>query len=204
MARKNNIDINDLSTWPVVMSLLFALLIACGIFYFLKTFLVDDISATINRKNNEIIRLENQYKKDRAIVAILPKIREEVKRLKKIQENLKTYLPTKVFMPSLIDNVYLVGRNNGIVFNKLVPEKYIEEKYYSIKPISLKAEIGFESMAAFIEEVTTLERIMNIDSVSFQVQDNDILLHKNANVPLTMTAQLRTYVFKDTLSDKEK
>ncbi len=204
MARKNKVDINDLSTWPVMMSLLFALFIAAGIFYFAKTFLVDDITANIERTNNEIIQLENQYKSDRAIVAILPQIREEVKRLKEIQANLKTYLPTKVFMPSLIDNVYLVGRNNGIVFDKLVPEKYIEEKYYSIKPISLKAEVGFESMAAFIEEVTTLKRIMNIDSVSFQVGNDDVLLHKNANAPLTMTAQLRTYVFKDTLVDEEK
>ncbi|MBS9783588.1 MAG: type 4a pilus biogenesis protein PilO [Pasteurella sp.] len=204
MARKNNVDVNDLSTWPVVMSLLFSLLIAIGIFYFIKTFLVDDISATISRKNNQIVQLENQYKKDRAIVAILPQIRQEVEKLKVIQAELKTYLPTKVSMPSLVDNVYLVGRNNGIVFDKLVPEKYIEEKYYSIKPISLKTQIGFESMAAFIEEVTTLKRIMNIDSVSFQVTDSDALLHKNANAPLTMTAQLRTYVFKNTLSNQEK
>ncbi len=204
MAKKNSVDINDLSTWPVIMSLLFALFLAASIFYFVKTFLVDDISANIERKDNEIIQLENKYKKNRAIVAVLPQIRQEVKRLKEIQSELKTYLPTKVFMPSLIDNVYLVGRNNGIVFDKLVPEKYIEEKYYSVKPISLKAAVGFESMAAFIEEVTTLKRIMNIDSVSFQVEDNNILLHRNANAPLTMTAQLRTYVFKDTLLDKEK
>ncbi len=202
MARKNNIDVNDLSTWPVIMSLLVAVVLAGGIFYLLKTLLVDDVIAQIESKNTKIVKLENQYKRDRQIVAILPQIRAEVKKLKEVQAHLQTFLPTKVSMPSLIDNVYLVGRNNGIIFDTLIPEKYIEKKYYSIKPISLKTEVGFESMASFIEEVTTLKRIMNVESVSFQVKSNDAS-HRNTNAPLTMTAQLRTYVFKDTLSNKE-
>ncbi len=199
MARKKHVDVNDLSTWPVVMSLFVAIVLASGIFYLLKTLLVDEVIDQVESRNAEIVKQENQYKRDRQIVAILPQIREEVKKLKEVQAHLQTFLPTKVSMPSLIDNVYLVGRNNGIIFDKLIPEKYIEKKYYSIKPISLKTEVGFESMASFIEEVTTLKRIMNVESVSFQVKRDDAL-HRNANAPLTMTAQLRTYVFKDTLS----
>ncbi len=202
MAKKNGININDLSTWPIIMTLFVAIVIAAIILYMVKTFFIDELTDRINRKNTEIIQQENQYKRDKQIVAILPKIRADVKKLQTMQENLKTFLPTKVSMPSLIDNVYVVGRNNGIIFDKLVPGEYIEKKYYAIKPISLRAEIGFESMAAFIEEVTTLERIMNVDSVSFTVSDNDTS-HRNANVPLLMTAQLRTYVFKDILPDKE-
>ncbi len=198
MAKKSNVNVNDLSTWPVVMSLLVAMLIAGGIFYLLKTILVDDVISQIESQNSAIVKQEQQYKRDRQIVAILPQVREEVKRLKEIQSELKKFLPTKVSMPSLIDNVYLVGRNNGIIFDRLVPEEYIEKKYYSIKPISLRAEVGFGSMASFIEEVTTLKRIMNVDAVDFQVETGQKgMTHRNANAPLKMTAQLRTYVFKD-------
>ncbi len=203
MARKDSINIKDYSTWPLLMSVVFAVLIAAVIFYLSKTFLTDDVSAQISRKDAEIVKQENQYKKDAPIAAIVPKLKEEVKRLKVIQEGLKKFLPTKVSMPSLVDDVYLVGRNNGIVFDKLVPKRYIEEKYYSIKPIALKAKVGFESMASFIEEVTTLERIMNVNAVNFKVE-GDQMLHKNANAPLKMTAELRTYVFKDTLPDDKK
>lgn len=111
-------------------------------------------------------------------------------------------------MPSLVDSVYVSARDNGFVFDKFRPEKGIDTEFYRIEPISLSADVGYVSMSAFIEEVTTLKRIMNVHSVSFKADANtDSVDAKSSNTPLKMTAQLRTYIFKEdaaAASEKKK
>lgn len=203
MAKKNDVNLNDLSTWPLLMTVLFALIIAVAVIYLAKMILIDNISDEVRRKDSEIVKEEKLYAENKRIVAQLPHIRQEVEQLTKIRNDLTDYLPTKVSMPSLIDNVYLAARSNGIVFDQFTPEEDIEKEYYTIKPISLEAKVGYISMSSFIEEVTTLKRIMNVDSVNFHVEEDDNE-HKSPNVPLTMKAQLRTYIFKDSLPAEPK
>lgn len=196
MARQTRtFNINDMSTWGIPVTLMIAGLIIFTLVYVLKTFLVDNINRTIGQKNNEITRVEKAYTDNKKILAILPQIKQEVSRLRHIRDEAIKFLPTDVSMPSLIDSVYDSARKNDIVFNSFTPQPDIETPYYTIKPISLSTDIGYLSMAAFIEEVTTLKRIMNIDSVSFSRSENTPRAAKNA--PLTMTAQLRTYIFKE-------
>ncbi|MBS9778494.1 MAG: type 4a pilus biogenesis protein PilO [Gammaproteobacteria bacterium] len=196
MASKNKLNINDLSTWPIALTLVFCAAIIALFIYMMDSFLVSPVSEEIAGKDKQIVKEEEQYARDKKIVALLPYIEKEVEKLKEAKEKAKEFLPTNVSMPSLIDNVYLAARNNGIVFTQVSPDRDIEEKYYTIKPLSLSANVGYLSMASFIEEVTTLKRIMNVDSVSF-VAEGDAGGYVNSNTPLVMTAQLRTYIFND-------
>lgn len=198
MAKKSNFDFKDLSTWTIPIVLIAAIVLVVLVGYFIKKVLVDDVTQTIISKDNQIVKEEQTYLKNQEIIALLPHIRKEVSELEIVRDQAKKFLPTEVSMPALIDNVYLAARDNGIVFSKFTPEKDIDTEFYTIKPIGLSAEVGYESMAAFIEQVTTLKRIMNIQSVSFEssVQANE-QDEGVANEPLEMTAQLRTYIFKE-------
>lgn len=197
MARKSNFNVNDLSTWSIPV-LLFSCLVVIGLLAFsIKHFFVNDITDNISSTDLQVSKQEQEYLKNQKIIALLPHIRKEVAQLEKVRDEAKKFLPTQVSMPSLIDNVYLSARNNGIVFNKFTPEKDIEKEFYTIKPISLKAEIGYISMSDFIEEITTLKRIMNVHSVSFSSNEKKDNFSDTKNTPLQMTAQLRTYIFKD-------
>ncbi len=55
-------------------------------------------------------------------------------------------------------------------------------------------------MASFVQKVTSLDRIMNIDSVSFKRSRNNKADDEDnidiEDLPLDMTAELRTYIFK--------
>ncbi|MGY0399025.1 MAG: type 4a pilus biogenesis protein PilO [Ostreibacterium sp.] len=201
MAKKSNININDLSTWTLPLVLFSFIVIVVLLVYLAKEFFVDDVSGQIESKNVQIVKEEKTYATNRKIIALLPFVRKEVAALKVIRDDAKTYLPTQISMPSLIDNVYLSARNNGIVFSQFTPEKDIDTDFYTIKPISLSADVGYVSMANFIEEVTTLKRIMNVESVSFErTEDVGTLVNGGANSSLKMKAQLRTYIFKDDTS----
>ncbi len=198
MAQKSTFNINDLSTWTLPIVVIFAVIIIAFIGYLIKMLLVDDVTLQVNAVDAKIIKQEQIYTKNQEIIALLPHIRKEVSELQIVRDEAKKFLPTEVSMPALIDNVYLAARDNGIVFDKFMPEKDIDTEFYTIKPIALSAEVGYESMAAFIEQVTTLKRIMNVQSVSFDArQANNQEAPRSANEPLEMTAQLRTYIFKD-------
>ncbi len=210
MAKKNKgrVDLNDISTWTLPVIVVFVVAIV-GLFIFAaKKLFVDDVVAQKDSVNAQIVKEERQYAKNQEIIALLPHIRKEVAELEVVRDEAKKYLPTEVSMPALIDNVYLAARDNGIVFSKFTPEKDIDKDYYTIKPISLSAEVGYLSMSSFIEQVTTLKRIMNVQSVSFKrdtrrVKGNE-KLSEASDEPLKMTAQLRTYIFKETLEDGKK
>ncbi len=197
MAKQSKVDINDLSSWPLVLTLIVGAVIIALFVLLLKSFLADDVTAEVDSVAGKITQQGNTYKKNVEIVAMLPHIRKEVVELKLIRDEAKKFLPTQVSMPSLIDSVYLAARNNGIVFDKFTPEGDIKREFYTIKPISLSAETGYVSMSAFVEEVTTLKRIMNVQSVDFKAASKNGEYEKNANAPLKMTAQLRTYIFND-------
>ncbi|PIE44642.1 MAG: hypothetical protein CSA45_06005 [Gammaproteobacteria bacterium] len=198
MAKKSTLNINDLSTWTIPVVVIFVVAIIAIIGYLIKMFLVDDVTKQIHGIDTKIIKQEQTYAKNQEIIALLPHIRKEVSELLIVRDEAKKFLPTEVSMPALIDNVYLAARDNGIVFDKFTPEKDIDTEFYTIKPIALSAEVGYESMASFIEQVTTLKRIMNVQSVSFDAkQTTDQEAPRSANDPLEMTAQLRTYIFKD-------
>lgn len=199
MAKKSNFNLNDLSTWTVPIVLFAAAVIVAIIVYGIKMFFVDEVTQDIESINSKVTTQEQTYAKNQAIIAILPHIRKEVSELKIVRDEAKKFLPTEISMPALIDNVYLAARDNGIVFSKFTPENDIDTDFYTIKPIALSAEVGYESMSAFIEQVTTLKRIMNVQSVSFSAgsQSKDTDNVGSSNLPLEMTAQLRTYIFKD-------
>ncbi len=198
MAKKSTLNINDLSTWTIPVVVIFVVAIIAIIGYLIKMFLVDDVTLQINGIDKKIIKQEQLYSKNQEIIALLPHIRKEVSELLIVRDEAKKFLPTEVSMPALIDNVYLAARDNGIVFDKFTPENDIDTEFYTIKPIALSAEVGYESMAAFIEQVTSLKRIMNVQSVSFDAKrTTNQEAPRSANDPLEMTAQLRTYIFKD-------
>lgn len=202
MAKKSSINFSDLSTWTIPLIFVVGCLIVIFLFIVARTALIDGVTEEVNRVDQAVKKEEQTYAKNQNDLALLPNIRKEVSELKLVRDEAKKYLPTEVSMPSLIDNVYLAARDNGIVFREFTPESDIDTKYYTIKPISLNAEVGYLSMAAFIEQVTTLQRIMNVQSVSFSENssNNADTFSGSSNEPLRMTAQLRTYIFKESQS----
>lgn len=198
MAKRSNFNLNDLSTWNLPVALAFALIIAFILIFLIKSFFVDDVTEQIEATEREIAQQRSTYSSNKQTVAILPHIQREIDALKVARDQAKKYLPTEVSMPSLVDSVYVSARNNGFVFNQYRPEKGIDTEFYTIRPISLSADVGYISMSAFIEEVTTLKRIMNVHSVSFKSQSETTSSEaRNSNTPLKMTAELRTFVFKE-------
>lgn len=192
--KRSSFNINDLSTWGWPVALLAGVVIIVITVVIIESFLVSGLTTAIDKKSTEISQAEKKYSKNKKILATLPQIRQEVKALEKVKDEAKAFLPTEVSMPNLIDSVYASARKNGIIFKSFTPQQDINTPYYTIKPISLSTSTGYLSMAAFIEEVTTLKRIMNVHSVSFSSQGK---LEKDENVPLSVTAQLRTYIFKE-------
>lgn len=205
MAKKSNFNLNDLSSWSLPVALLFAVIIAVGLFMLIKSFFINDVTTNIESIDSEIARQQSVYDKNKQTVAILPHIQKEIEALRTVRDKAKKYLPTEVSMPSLVESVYVSARDNGFVFDTQRPGQDIDTQFYTIKPMSLSADVGYVSMSAFIEEVTTLKRIMNVHSVSFKAKNETSTVDaKSANMPLKMTAELRTYVFKENANEPEK
>ncbi|PIE46261.1 MAG: hypothetical protein CSA44_00495 [Gammaproteobacteria bacterium] len=200
MGKKAHFEHNDLSSWPLWLCLGAAAIIFLLTVNLFRVFVIAPKSQELDTLRVSLVEQKKQYKRNKEAIARLGQTRKEVALLEQARDEAKTFLPTQVSMPSLIDDIYQVARRNGIVFNHFTPADDIETDYHTIKPIVLSADAGFISMAHFMEEVIALKRIMHIHSISFtseHANHDDRSNARRSNAPLKMTAHLRTYIFRE-------
>lgn len=182
----SNLEINNLSSWPLWFRIIIALVIAGFFIFIAKILILDSTKATLQSTEQNYSKTKTNFQTLQAEVADLDAIIAETEALDTVLAEMLKYLPSDIEMPSLIDSVYESARENSIIFEQLSPEKDIEETHYTIKPISLKADTGYNSMGSFIQKVTSLDRIMNIEGVTFKELEE-------ATKTLMRISILRTY-----------
>lgn len=203
----SKLELNNLSSWPLWFKVIVALVIAAFFIFIGKLLFIDDAKSSLQTTEKNYTQTKTNFATLQNDVADLDAIRAETAALDAVLKDLLHYLPNDVEMPSLIDSVYESARENSIVFEQLTPEKDIEGEHYTIKPIALKANTGYNSMGSFVQKVTSLNRIMNIEGVTFKRTRNSGNVAEDANIedlPLDMTAELRTYIFKDGSNESTK
>lgn len=199
MSNKSKFEIGNLSTWGIVHRAFFALLLfalVCLAYYFFKG---KEQQENVDGLQSSLQSSLTNYEKKAKDFAELKYIREEVELLKGVLKETVKNLPTNEEWPSLVNSVYESAKDNGITFEKYQPKSKIEEDYYLVQPVELGADAGYLSISSFVEKVTSLERIMNVESVTLKsklkkVEKGDIDLQ---NLPLEVSGELRTYIFKD-------
>lgn len=83
MAKKSNFNFNDLSTWPMVFSMVLGLAFAGLLVFLIKSLLVDKVTQQVESKNSAIVKEENEYKKNKKLLAILPLLKKKWQSWKK-------------------------------------------------------------------------------------------------------------------------
>lgn len=198
--KKYRFDINDLSTWRLPVALGFAVLIGFAIFSFWKVLFINGAQKEIQQTNQLIEQQKKQYTDNQSLIMLIPSIKAEVKQLEQAKEAAKEILPTEVSMPALIDSIYSAARNNNIIFDQFTPESDIDEAFYVIKPISLSMVAHYSDVANFMEDISNLQRIITVHNMAFSVLGT---ASEESKQRLKVTAELRTYIFKDKSGGKQ-
>lgn len=184
----NEIDWEDMGSWPLPGKIIFALLLSIAVLvggYFL---LVDDIRNRLDSaiQNESVLKKDVEQKAFR--VANLQPFREQLAEMEETFGTLLKQLPKDTEVPGLIDDISATALGAGLKLNAITPQAIVQTQYYKELPISIKVQGGYHEMGAFVSGVAALPRIVTL---------HDFTITSSKDGELSMDILAKTYQYSD-------
>jgi type IV pilus assembly protein PilO len=132
--------------------------------------------------------LKQVYKQKKALAINLDAYKEQMIQAEQIFTELLQQLPNKSEVPDLLIDMTEAGLSKGLQFERIELGETIEKGFYAEKKMHVKAYGTYHQIADFISDISSLERIINIDDFSLVKRDDD-------GKKLTLQAVTKTYYY---------
>jgi len=183
--------LDKLNKVPVWQKLLVLVVLAVGVvafFHFTQWTVIDRELATLD---SEFDNLERKYRELKAIAEDLAAFKQNIRKLEEDLRVALTQLPRDKEIPSLLRDVYSLGKKSGIEFKTFSPSAEVPKKLYAEVPIKLTLAGTYHEIAVFFDRVGKLSRIVNISDIDLSpIQAKDGL----ANLTVNCTATTFTFL----------
>ena len=129
--------------------------------------------------NEQLSELQVQLAENRTLAADLPRFKEELGKLDAELTEALRQLPNNKELPVLLTNITTLGKNANLEFKDFIPQQEVKKGFYAEVPISISLRGGFHDLAKFFDELSRLDRIVNVENFSIdnvRVQPNAIEL----------------------------
>lgn len=196
MASYTDLDIEEITEWPLipqllVIFLLVALLQGAGYWFYLKP-QIETIDALKQEEQNLKATLAIKANK----VATLPKLQAQLDELSERYDYLSRQLPVAKELASMLASVNEVGLKNSLTFTRIDwGQKQNQEFLYRL-PLNIELTGDYHNIGSFTQAIAELPRIINFDDVYWQrVSLESSTLH--------FRVRAYTYQFKPEVQDEQ-
>ena len=188
----NNLDINNIGSWPLVVKGALIAVVAIGVLalgYFV------DIQAQqedLDRITNEEKRFKEDFEIKQAKAANLDAYKAQMVEMEDSFGAMIRQLPSKTEVEDLLVDISQTGLASGIEFQLFKPlaEKHIE--FYAELPITLKMTGTYHQFGEFVSGIAALPRIVTLENISIASAKG-----KGNKDTLTMDVTAKTYRYLD-------
>jgi type IV pilus assembly protein PilO len=180
-----NIDVNNLSSWPVPIKIA-GILVVCGVILFAGYwFLIQGELEEHGEAQKKETSLRETYMNKKALAINLPAYREQMEEMEQTFGSLLRQLPNTTEVPDLLVDITQAGLGRGLEFTLFRPEKELPKDFYAEMPISVQVRGSYHELAQFVSDVAALPRIVTFGDIDISSAGKDN--------KLTMSAKARTY-----------
>jgi type IV pilus assembly protein PilO len=180
-----NIDVNNLSSWPVPIKIA-SILVVCGVILFAGYwFLIQGELEEYGAAQKKEEGLRETYMNKKALAINLPAYREQMEEMEQTFGSLLRQLPNTTEVPDLLVDITQAGLGRGLEFTLFRPEKEQPKDFYAEMPISVQVRGSYHELAQFVSDVAALPRIVTFGDINISSVGKDN--------KLTMSAKARTY-----------
>lgn len=144
----------------------------------------------LSAANDKLGELQVQLAENRTLAADLPRFEQELERLNAELTEALRQLPNDKELPVLLTDITTLGKNAGLEFKAFIPQPEVKKGFYAEVPINIQLNGGFHELATFFDELSRLDRIVNLQS--FSVDDVDA---KPNAIMLTISGVATTFRF---------
>jgi len=158
------------------------------LFYFMSW---QPLDLQIVQLSNQQLELERRYKEQKAVADDLVTFQQNTKKLEEDLRVALTQLPQEKEIPSLLRDIYTLGRKSGISFKVFQPQAEIPQSMYFNVPIKLSLAGTYHEIAVFFDRIGKLSRIVNIS----ELQMSAAKAESDSDTPLTVECTATTFMF---------
>ncbi|QEL56749.1 type IV pilus inner membrane component PilO [Chromobacterium paludis] len=180
-----SLEPKDMPNWPLqaqILALAILLLMLLGLGYF---FVLGDQLDQLNQAKQQEQQLKQTYVDKKRQAVNLDALEQQLKEIDASFGALLKQLPTKSDMDTLLTEINQAGIGRGLQFELFKPGTEIRSAEMAEVPISIRLSGTYNDLAAFVNDVAQLSRIVTISDISLNPGNN--------NSRLTMDATAHTY-----------
>ncbi len=115
--------------------------------------------------------LKKQLETYKTKAAQLPKYQKEMERAKEDFIVASKKLPEQKDIPELLSNISYAAKTAGLEINTFQPAKTSPQEFYAKIPVSIKANGSYHQVGLFLDSVSRLSRIVNVENIKMNPTD---------------------------------
>lgn len=128
------------------------------------------------RQHRDVLRgqaalLQQDLFQKQRISQELPKLEAAREQLQRDLDEAQRRLPKEKEIPTLLTQINRLGQESGLIFTLFKPGKPTQDEFYTRVPIQVRAEGTFHALGHFFEQVSRMERIVNITDMKLDQAD---------------------------------
>lgn len=185
----NNIDFNDISSWPLPIKIVGIVIVCAAILFAGYWFILKDEQEKLAAVEKKELELRTTFSNKKALAINLPAYKQQMEEMRLTFGSLLRQLPNSTEVPDLLVDITQAGLGRGLEFSLFKPEKERPVEFYAELPISLKVNGTYHELALFISDVAALPRIVTFGNISISAS--------RKGDKLSMSAQAKTYRYLD-------
>ncbi|MBZ9611189.1 type 4a pilus biogenesis protein PilO [Rheinheimera maricola] len=171
----NDLDFENMGSWPLVVKLIFAAILAIMVSALTYFLLVDSKIDELAVAQNKEIELRQVYRTKYASAVNLDLYKQQMLEMEQTFSFLLKQLPTTHETPGLLDDITYVGTTSGLTFIRINWEPEIEKEFYTELPIKIEVVGDYHQFGNFVSEVAKLPRIVSLHDFAIAAEGNDRL-----------------------------
>ncbi len=189
----NDVDWNNMGSWPVIGKVILVLILAGGILALGYFLLISTERDTLARSQANEEKLRKEFENKAFKVANLNEYKTQLEEMQTTFGALLKQLPQDTEIPGLIDDISAAALNSGLNLKTMDPQALKTTEFYKELPINIEVEGDYHQMGAFVSGVAAMPRIVTL-------HDFSITRSGKGAEKLSMKILAKTYQYN---SDKE-
>ena len=183
----NELDLNNLGSWPAAVKAIAGVLLAVLIFALGYFLFIQDMETQLENAQASEVSLKEQFSTKAFQAANLEPYKKQMEEMENTFGALLRQLPSDTEVPGLLEDITRTGLDSGLEFEeiKLLPE--VSRPFYIELPIQITVTGGYHDLAMFVSGVARLPRIVTLHD--FELAP----VNPEGGAKLRMSIQARTY-----------
>jgi len=164
----NDIDWNNMGSWPLVGRVVFAIIVFVGVLtasYFLD---VSELAEKVDKEVDREATLKKDFERKAFRVANLEEFKQQLVDIEDSFGTLLRQLPRDTEVPGLLEDITGAALGAGLTINAIKLKDEVQTEYYTELPIDIDVNGEYHDFGAFVSAVAALGRIVTLHDYSIK------------------------------------